>query len=91
MPLTVPRRYPRCLPFFLFVASICFTYLHHYIAMFLVFVCVLVVSVKQNCPMCLCCFGVFVVVRVVLYAVFPDHSIVFYCCHNCVVCAVWRP
>ena len=77
---TVPRRYPRCLPFSLFVVSVCSTYLHHYIAMFLVLVSVLVVSVQQSCcHWCLCCVDVFVVVGVVLNAVFPDHSNVFFC------------
>ena len=81
MLLTVPRRFPRCLPIFLFVACICSTFLHPYIAMFVSSgACILVVSVQQNCGrLCLCCVDVFVVVRVALNAVFPGHSYVFYC------------
>ena len=38
--------------------------------------CVLVVCVQLNCSrLCSCCVDVFVVVGVVLNAVFPDHSI----------------
>ena len=40
---------------------------------------ILVVFVRQHCiRLCSCSVDVFVVVRVVLNAVFPDHSHVFY-------------
>ena len=79
MPLTVPRRYPRCLPFFLFVASYLF-YIPSslYCNVSCSCLCLHVVPVNQKCGRwCLCCVGVFVVVSVVLNAVFPDHSYVF--------------